>query len=83
MTLTHTRLDFPGWTREETRVKTGIEVYGVHGGKPQAGAVGGIGVNVLRASADYAKEQADVSVDNKNLLELRVMRFNKAFVMFV
>ena len=46
-TVTPARLDFPGGTREETRGETGIQVQGVHGGKPQAAAVGGIGVIVL------------------------------------
>ena len=50
---------------------TGIEVQG---GKPQAAAVSGIGKKVVGASADYVKEQEDVSVDDEKLLELGVLR---------
>ena len=73
-TATPGRWDFPGGTREETRVGTRIEVQGVQGNKPQAAAVSGISKKVVGASAYYVKKQEDVSVDNEKLLELGVLR---------
>ena len=60
-------------TREETRMGTGIEVQGVQGLKPQAAAVSRICKNVVGASANYVKEQEDVSMDDEKLLELGVL----------
>ena len=59
MIAKHGRRNFPGETREETRVETRIEVQR---GKPQVAAVGEIDKIVVRASADYDKEQVDVVV---------------------
>ena len=70
ITVTPGRRDLP----MVTRVGTGIEVQGVHGGRPQAAAVGGIGKIVVGARADYVKEQEDVSVDGEKLSELGVLR---------
>ena len=61
MTATPERQGFPGGTRKKNRVETGIEVQDVQGGRPQAAAVGGLGKIVVGASADYVKEQEDVS----------------------
>ena len=62
MTVMPGRQDFPEGTQEEAWVGTGIEVQGR---KPQAAAVSGISKIVVGASADYVKEQEDVSVDDE------------------
>ena len=74
VTATLGQREFPGGTREETRVGTGIEVQDVNGGKPQAAVVGMISKVVIGASAEYVKEQEDVSMNDEKLLELRVLR---------
>ena len=74
MAATPGRRDFPGNTREETQVGTGIEVQGVQGGKPQAAAFSRVDKNVVGTSADYVGEQENVGVDDEKLLELEVLR---------
>ena len=64
--------------REKTLVRTVIAVQGVEQGKPQATAVGGIGKVAMRASANFAKNQEDVSIDEKKLVKLEVLRAIKS-----
>ena len=77
VTATPGRWDFPRKTQEEARMETGIEVQGVQGANPRADTVGGLDMIVLGVSANNVKEQENVSVDDKKLLELEVLRPKK------
>ena len=61
---------------DELQRKMNEEVDRRTKGKPQAAAVGGIGKIVVGASADFVKEQEDVSVDDEKLLELSLVYTN-------
>ena len=71
MTATQERRYFPG---KKTRVETGIEVQGVQGRQTPGGSSQWDSKIVVGASADYVKEQKDVNVDDKKLLDIGVLR---------
>ena len=66
--------DFLGGIREETQVGTEIKVQYVQGGKPHADAVGRISKVMVEVSADFVKKQGDVSIGDRKLFDLRVLR---------
>ena len=71
------RRNIPEGIRPETKEGTGIEVRVVQECRPQAAAVGVVGKIVIEVGADYLKEREDVSVDDKKLWELGILRPKK------
>ena len=69
---------FPGGALEEIRVETRIEIQGVQGDNTQATAIGGINKVVAGVSADCAKKQEDISVDDEGIVGFEVLQQKKS-----